>query len=388
MRYFTRYPESVSLGEEARPFEVEFCPEAFLLEDGELVVTIKGCESGDFDGPGETAAGGAYFGEWSFPLKGASTPISIAVQLGSEEPSRMVRADCGEGKRQLDLSGFEHNPDFCLSPRLRIDLILKEKGEERERAGFFLELRDARLLAAFYSREGHHQEAYSSENQFHQVFHFHRLRLLRGFFNRYFRDGDRILDVGSGQSMIRFASPRRRFELTCCDLDEYNVRRMEKEAPECQWLVADAAQLPLEDDSFDLIFAGEILEHLPDPRKGLKEWARVLKPGGLLILTTPNRERLVNRLNHAREVVNPEHLSEMGYRELLEMLREEGFKIKHKKGIYLEYFLYRTREGKWVDLLPFFSTRYRCGALIHLGMYVGRIFRPFAFDLVFVARKT
>ncbi|MFN3197628.1 MAG: class I SAM-dependent methyltransferase [Bradymonadia bacterium] len=54
-------------------------------------------------------------------------------------------------------------------------------------------------------------------------------------------------------------------------------------------LVIDANQpLPFEDDSFDLIWSSEVIEHLADPAFSLSELRRVTRPGGSLILTTPN----------------------------------------------------------------------------------------------------
>lgn len=54
-------------------------------------------------------------------------------------------------------------------------------------------------------------------------------------------------------------------------------------------------QLPFRDDSFDFVFAGEIIEHIFDTRSFLQEINRVLKMGGYLVLTTPNLARLDDR---------------------------------------------------------------------------------------------
>ena len=50
---------------------------------------------------------------------------------------------------------------------------------------------------------------------------------------------------------------------------------------------ADAASLPFQDDSIDTVLLLEVLEHIAEPRKALKEIARVLKPGGRVLLTMP-----------------------------------------------------------------------------------------------------
>ena len=100
-----------------------------------------------------------------------------------------------------------------------------------------------------------------------------------------------ILDVGSGAGQIakhvlKYADPDAR--LTCLDLSHVMLRRararMKSDRPE--FLVADLSHLPLADDSFDCITCGYVLEHLPDPKAGLAEMARVLEPGGRIFLLT------------------------------------------------------------------------------------------------------
>ena len=53
--------------------------------------------------------------------------------------------------------------------------------------------------------------------------------------------------------------------------------------------VADAAALPFEDQSFDLVFHKMVAEHLDTPAAAIAETARILKPGGRLLFETPSR---------------------------------------------------------------------------------------------------
>ena len=55
-------------------------------------------------------------------------------------------------------------------------------------------------------------------------------------------------------------------------------------------------KFPLKNKSYDSVFAGEILEHVLNPPFFMREVARILKPGGLLVLTTPNLASLKNRI--------------------------------------------------------------------------------------------
>ena len=52
-------------------------------------------------------------------------------------------------------------------------------------------------------------------------------------------------------------------------------------------LVSDIAAIPAPDSSFDVILCSEVLEHVPEPTRALDEFTRLLKPGGMIILTAP-----------------------------------------------------------------------------------------------------
>ncbi len=105
----------------------------------------------------------------------------------------------------------------------------------------------------------------------------------------------RILDVGSGagqiiQHLIKYADPAA--TITGFDLSFEMLkrarRRLKSNRP--RLVSADLTRLPFADSSFDCVTCGYVLEHLPDPRPGLSELARVLVPGGrmLLIATEDN----------------------------------------------------------------------------------------------------
>lgn len=96
-----------------------------------------------------------------------------------------------------------------------------------------------------------------------------------------------ILEVGGGQGGLT-AMLYPHAQITNIDLNpEYaNVpcNRLER----VRFICGDATALPFEDHSFDAVTMFDLIEHVPDDQKAIAEARRVLKPGGYLLLSTPN----------------------------------------------------------------------------------------------------
>ena len=96
----------------------------------------------------------------------------------------------------------------------------------------------------------------------------------------------RVLEVGCGTGAfaVRVASALPDAEVVATDQSERMVELTEGRGITAQ--VADAQELPFDDDSFDAVAALWMLYHVPDIDRGLAEIARVLQPGGLLVAVT------------------------------------------------------------------------------------------------------
>ena len=134
--------------------------------------------------------------------------------------------------------------------------------------------------------------------------------------------GRRVLDIGCRAGALTRAYLEGN-EVVGVDVDREALAEAAQLGIETVW--ADAQQrLPLEDGSFDVVVAGEVLEHLAAPRSLVDEAFRVLRPGGTLVGSVPNAFRLKNRLRFLlgrRPSDDPTMLQLLSPADLLALLR-------------------------------------------------------------------
>jgi SAM-dependent methyltransferase len=305
----------------------------------------------------------AEVGHWHFSSGGRLLTVDF---LG--DATSMCRVD-GRNADEVMLE-----PGFIAWPRMTFVV----NGREVE-----LVSRDADVLRNHYSRPHHQEEAYTPgpPDPFVEVFHRARIaqvrRLLRGVHGR-------VLDAGSGYSLVVMAGPWPDFEVVACDRDPGAVRLM-TEQRRAQAVIGSAEELPFEPGIFDAVFAGEIVEHLADPDQALRGWIKALRPGGRLVLTTPNRTHLMARLTGRYQPKNPEHLFEYTSAELLSAVRRAGGRIEHLEGLQMPLPVWIPRMG-WRDAL--WGVRRRWGlplAVYDVSVRAGRRFPSLAENLAVVA---
>jgi methionine biosynthesis protein MetW len=119
-----------------------------------------------------------------------------------------------------------------------------------------------------------------------------------GKFDQIASQFERILDVGCGDGnfSVLLQEACKAKEVYGIDISDKGVESARKNGVNAFQLDIDEENFPFEDDYFDAIFAGEVIEHLFDTDHFLDEVHRVLKPEGTFVLTTPNLAWWVNRL--------------------------------------------------------------------------------------------
>ena len=317
-------------------------------------------------------------GSWSFGGAKAG-PAVLTVDWLTSGAEMVNLSSAVSSPVMLDC---ELDTEAIVGPRME---VLVTSGPFSRR--FQVQVTDSSALSKYYSRESHQNE-YMVEHPFFHSFHRARLRALERISRKYIKPGSRLLDVGSGYSMFFQITTDWDFDITCCDLDSAAMEKMRGLVPHWEWIIADAVDLPFEDASFDVVYAGEIIEHVGDPAAALREWGRVLKQGGTLILTTPNRNRLLARANRCEMIMNPEHVREYSLPELKSALRDQGFKILYVTGIYLELVInWHRRPGYRLDMLVRLYDQPKHMWAYRVLMWTGRLVPSRAFDLVTVCRK-
>ncbi len=182
--------------------------------------------------------------------------------------------------------------------------------------------------------------------------------------------GSELLDVGCGAGSVADLA-RVSFQRVCgCDVSFHALRRASLRGMAVACVDLNAGVLPYRDRSFDCVTCLEVIEHVVDPLRLLKELRRVLRPQGRLVLTTPNIRYFRNILKLVCEGRFPHtttdtfvwgggHLHYFTRADLAQLLGEAGFAhwqfvvnekqfVRSRKRRLLAKVLGDCRFGEWL----------------------------------------
>jgi 2-polyprenyl-3-methyl-5-hydroxy-6-metoxy-1,4-benzoquinol methylase len=170
-----------------------------------------------------------------------------------------------------------------------------------------------------------------------------------------------LLEVGCGEGRGISLLMERSTSFTAVDKIEEVIDALQKKYPAGQFISMNIPPLGgLADNTYDSIVSFQVIEHIEDDALYLKEIQRVLKPGGIALLTTPNRKLSLSR--------NPWHIREYVADEL-KALAEKFFSHVEMKGItgnakVMAYYEENKKSVERITRWDIFNLQYRLPAAI------------------------
>ncbi len=181
------------------------------------------------------------------------------------------------------------------------------------------------------------------DSPYKNCFTYSRLRL-NYLLDRYIPaegEGLKLLDVGCGTGYHLERYKKRGFSIIGVDGSPEMLKQARIANPEIEFQECDVDHIPLEDKSFDVIMCIEVLRYVPDIEPCLKEISRLLKPGGIALVTASpilqaSLYPLVNKITSSKQVGNYTNLKQFFHSkgELEKKFKGAGFSTVEVHGVY------------------------------------------------------
>ncbi len=162
--------------------------------------------------------------------------------------------------------------------------------------------------------------------------------------------GQKILDAGAGE--LQYKKFCNHLNYTSQDFGQYNGKGNNEGLQTNSWdnskldIIADITDIPVNNDSFDAVMCIEVFEHLPEPAKAIKEFSRIIKLNGKLIITAP-----FCSITHFAPYYYANGYSKYWYKKIL---KENNFTIDEidYNGNFFEYL------AQEIDRIAYMETKY------------------------------
>lgn len=201
---------------------------------------------------------------------------------------------------------------------------------------------------------------------------------------RYGKRGARLLEIGSGLGHLA-GQLENAFETVAADVNPWALRQSQGVARHTSHVTSSAEELPFKDGAFGVVIIKHVVEHLPHPEKAIAELGRVIAPGGVLILATPNLDSLLKPLKGQKWIgfQDPTHISLKPPAEWLALLRNADFSP-------LRVFADGFWDAPYIPFVPRALQKLFFGSLGGFQAMIGFVYLPLKWgeSMMVVARKT
>jgi len=242
------------------------------------------------------------------------------------------------------------------------------------------------------------REVWKKENAGKEIFRNRFFLEAYPVLKKYFQEkankiGAKILEVGTGTGRygLKIAQDFPESKVFLTDILEESLGLSRKLAEglgvnNVEFKKEDARRMSFPDNEFDLVFSDAVIQHLPGDLTAVREMARVLKPGGRMVLSVVNKRNFhtLYKMLRGRKY---EYGYEKSYTrsELRKILEENGLRVKAEDGFYVGYGLYRLK--KYHRVFSFLGKAVNKISKI-LDKFTNRFFsRNFGFEIVIVGEK-
>jgi 2-polyprenyl-3-methyl-5-hydroxy-6-metoxy-1,4-benzoquinol methylase len=117
-----------------------------------------------------------------------------------------------------------------------------------------------------------------------------------GWISKYINPPGKLLDIGCAAGYFMDTAVNHGWEVYGTDISEYCINFAKGNFKEIRPFYGPLKKHKFDDNFFDIITMWDVLEHLPDPLDEMKEVNRILKPGGILVIMTPNIKSMIAKV--------------------------------------------------------------------------------------------
>lgn len=190
---------------------------------------------------------------------------------------------------------------------------------------------DKKSLKQYYEQKAQNLDeyhiTYNHPSLYKRFFFKTRLKNVLSLLNA--RKNEVILDIGCGSGVYTKELIKKGSKVTAIDIAETYLSQTKKlvgRTKRLQLVAADATKLPFKRNTFDKVLFTEVIEHIPQYEKSLREIHRVIKPNGTVTISTPSRFSPLNIAYEIKRKINRysynEHIHEFTPGEFLRLIQK------------------------------------------------------------------